>query len=103
MAGNLFDNKLWAGHRVILSEMREKAVNTCGECCFLVEIQGREEIRWGCVVGLKKYGNLEKRVPRRIDAREIIKLVGAAGLMKLVEHHHPGAQALWVISGKTNE
>ena len=35
------DNKLWEGHRMILPEMREKAVHTCGECRFLWRSKGK--------------------------------------------------------------
>ncbi|NSW82768.1 MAG: hypothetical protein HPY90_05745 [Syntrophothermus sp.] len=68
----------------MLPEMREKAAHTCGECRFFVEIQGREETRFGCVVSIPRYGSLERRVPQRIHALDIIRLVGKEGLMKII-------------------
>lgn len=77
-------NALWEGHRMILPEMREKYVATCRECRFFVRIQGKEETRWGCVVTISSYGNLEQRVPRLIHALDILKMVGKEGLNKVI-------------------
>jgi hypothetical protein len=87
------DNKLWEGHRMILPEMREKAVHTCGECRFSVEIEGQTESRWGCVVSIPRYGSLERRVPPKISVREVLRLVGRAGLEKVLAQGYPGDQA----------
>lgn len=78
-------NKLWEGHRLFLPELREKAVDTCSGCVFLVSVVGREEIRTGCVAGIKKYGTLQKRVPREIHAGELIRQVGKAGLKEITD------------------
>jgi len=53
-----------------------KAVHRCGHCRFFVSIQGLKEIRYGCVVDVKAYGNLEKRIPPVVPVLEIIKRVG---------------------------
>lgn len=83
------DNKLWEGHRIILPEMREKAVHTCRDCRFFVEIQGRWESRSGCVAGIPRYGTLERRVPPMIHALEILQMAGRDGLQAALEGGHP--------------
>ncbi|MHB8919005.1 MAG: hypothetical protein ACYC4H_13345 [Desulfocucumaceae bacterium] len=77
-------NKLWEGHRLLLPELREKAVTTCSRCIFLVAVVGREETRTGCVAGIKEYGTLQKRVPREIRAAELIRRVGKDGLEEVI-------------------
>ncbi|MFZ5596782.1 MAG: hypothetical protein ACOY31_07185 [Bacillota bacterium] len=87
-------NKLWEGHRLLLPELREKAINTCSLCIFLVPVTGREETRTCCLVGIKEYGTLRKRVPREIHAMELLKLAGKKGLEEAVQRGaHPGAPA----------
>lgn len=86
-------NRLWESHRLILPEMREKALHTCGECRFFVEIQGREETRFGCVVSISRYGDLKRRVPRRLHAAEILRQVGKEGLQRIIRCHDPEAQS----------
>lgn len=76
-------NKLWEGHRLLLPELREKAVTTCRQCVFLVAVAGREETRTGCLAGVKEYGTLWKRVPREIHAAELIRRVGKGGLKEV--------------------
>lgn len=93
MSKNFHNNKLWRSQRIILPEMREKAINTCQNCCFFTEIQGREEIRWGCVVIIPCFGKLQRRVPRRIHALEILRLVGKERLKKVLNCNNPEAQA----------
>ncbi|NPV91156.1 MAG: hypothetical protein HPY50_10335 [Firmicutes bacterium] len=87
------DNKLWGGHRLLLPEMREKAVGFCGECRFLVQIQGREEVRLGCVVSLQRYGSLQRRVPEKLHALELLRLVGREGIEEILKRGRPEAQA----------
>lgn len=87
------DNKLWEGHRVILPEMREKAVRTCGECRFSIEIEGKTEKRWGCVRGIPRYGSLDRRVPLQIPVQEVLQLAGREGLEEILARGHPGDQA----------
>ncbi|KJS64543.1 MAG: hypothetical protein JL50_18465 [Peptococcaceae bacterium BICA1-7] len=77
-------NKLWEGHRLMLPELREKAVVTCRLCVFLVEVAGREETRTGCVAGIKEYGTLRKRVPRSIKALELLRRAGKDGLKEVL-------------------
>lgn len=76
-------NKLWEGHRMMLPEIREKAVVTCGECIFLVNVIGRSETRTGCVAGIHEYRALIKRVPASIHAVELLRRVGKKGLNEI--------------------
>ncbi len=87
------DNRLWEGQRIILPEMRERAIRRCADCRFLIKIQGREEVRWGCVVGLPGYGTLEKSVPETLYAVEVMKSAGKEGLLKVLSRGNPNAQA----------
>ncbi|MBE3585889.1 MAG: hypothetical protein IMW94_06980 [Thermoanaerobacter sp.] len=73
----------------MLPEMREKAVHTCRACCFLVEIQGRRESRPGCVAGIPRYGTLERRVPLKIHALDILKMAGREGLRAALARGNP--------------
>lgn len=93
VSGMRDDNKLWESHRIILPEMREKVTRHCRDCCFLVRILGREEVRWGCVVGIPAYGALQKRVPEIILAGDILLAVGKAGLEKILARGVPDAPA----------
>jgi hypothetical protein len=93
MSYKAYNNKLWQGHRLILPEVREIAVNTCRDCRFFVEIQGKEEARWGCVVSVPRYGTLERRVPRQIHLLDISNDVGREGLEEILSHSYPEAQA----------
>ncbi len=85
------DNKLWESRRLILPEMREKAVKCCRDYRFFVKIRGREEERWGCVVGIPAYGTLKKRVPKVIQAADILKTAGKGGLKKILACSDPDA------------
>lgn len=87
-------NKLWEGHRLFLPELREKAVTTCRECIFLVAVEGREETRTGCLAGVREYGTLRKRMPRKIKAAVLIRRVGKEGLEEVIlQGSDPGATA----------
>lgn len=86
-------NVLWEKHRMMLPEMREKAVHRCKHCRFFVPIRGRRETRPGCVVHIKAYGNLEKRVPDVLPIMEIIKRVGLEGLEYSLKFNDPEAQS----------
>lgn len=78
----------------MLPELREKAVTTCRLCVFLVEVAGREETRTGCVAGIKEYGTLRKRVPRSIQALELLKRAGKEGLEGIISRgSDPGSAA----------
>ncbi len=86
-------NKLWDGHRIVLPEMREKAVHRCRECRFLAVIVGQEETRSGCVAGIASFGGLQRRVPERIPLRELLHQVGRSGLQDILTGFNPDAQA----------
>ena len=86
-------NVLWEKHRIMLPEMREKAVYRCQHCLFWVPIQGRKETRYGCVADVKAYGNLEKRVPVVAPVLDIIKRVGLEGLERCLEKDDPRRQS----------
>ncbi len=81
-------SKLW-NRRLMLPEMREKTIHTCGECCFLVEIQGRWKSLPGCVAGIRCYRTLEKRVPLKIHALDILKMAGREGLRAALARGNP--------------
>lgn len=89
----MHDNKLWEGHRLILPEMREKALMHCRDCRFFAQVQGREEVRRGCLAGLPAYGTLQKRVPSKIGYLDLLKIAGPAGIDKILENGNPDAQA----------
>lgn len=78
-------NKLWESMRLILPEMREKATKRCFDCRFLVQIQGQEEVRPGCVVSIIEYGTLQRRVPATINIRELMRLTDYKGLKEILE------------------
>ncbi|MGD0153141.1 MAG: hypothetical protein ABSC17_05190 [Thermacetogeniaceae bacterium] len=86
-------NKLWEGHRIVLPEMREKAVHRCRECRFLVAIVGQEETRSGCVAGIAGFGELQRRVPEQIPLRELLHLAGRNGLQDVLTRGNPDTQA----------
>ena len=94
------ENKLWESHRIILPEMREKAVRRCGDCRFFVKIQGREEIRCGCVVNIPAYGTLQMRVPEIICATDVLRRAGKAGLEEVLKSGDPDAQACGLYKAK---
>lgn len=78
-------NKLWEGHRLLLPELREKVTSTCQRCLFLVKIAGRAESRPGCLVSIKEYSTLQKKVPREIQAINLLLQVGKDGLKEILE------------------
>ncbi len=86
-------NKLWEGHRIVLSEMRDKAVHRCWECRFLVVIEGQSEARLGCIVSIDSFARLHRRVPERIPLREVLGLAGRDGLQEILDRGQPDAQA----------
>ena len=85
------DNKLWEKNRFILPGIRDLAIHRCRDCKFFVNIRGREETKKACVVNIKAFGNLEKRVPANIPIVLIIRLVGLEGLDQSV-NVNPDAQ-----------
>jgi len=87
------NNKLWESHRLIVPEMREKAIRKCKECRFLVQIQGKREYRWGCAACIERYATLNCRVPRVIHVTEVLKLAGREGLSRVLERGNPDWQA----------
>lgn len=89
----MYDNKLWEGHRIVLPEMREKAVHRCRECRFLIGIAGQEETRPGCVAGIASFARLQQRVPQQILLRDLLILVGRDGLWDVLSRGNPDAQA----------
>lgn len=86
-------NVLWEKHRLYLPEMRKRAVHRCKHCKFFVKIRGRKETRNGCVVNIKAYSNLKKRVPPVIPIMEVIKRVGLEGLEQCLKNSNPEAQS----------
>lgn len=86
-------NNIWHGHRIILPEAREKDTKRCADCRFFIEIQGKEENRFGCVQGIEKYGKLYKRVPERIHVMEILRVQGSEGLQAILDRGDPEKQA----------
>lgn len=86
-------NVLWEKHRMYLPDARKKAIHRCRDCKFFVTIKGRTETRSGCVVNIKAYGNLEKRIPLVITIMEVIKRVGLEGLEQCLRCGDPEAQS----------
>lgn len=84
------NNKLWEGHRVILPEFREKIIYKCRDCRYLILIQGKKEVRRGCIV---KYKELWSRPPERIDVLVLLKLVRKEGLQEILSRGNPEAQS----------
>jgi hypothetical protein len=71
------NNKLWKGHRVILPEFRERISSKCRDCRYYILIQGKDEVRQGCI---EKYKNLWSRPPEKIPVLVLLKLVGEEGV-----------------------
>ena len=94
-------NKLWEKHRMYLPDMRNKAIHRCGHCKFFVAIKGRLQTRNGCVINIKAYGNLEKRIPSEIPIMDIIKRVGLEGLNQCLKYSGPDAQSCAKFFSKT--
>lgn len=86
-------NVLWEKHRMFLPDMRKKAAHCCKHCKFFVEIKGKSEARKGCIVHIKAYGKLEKRIPPVLPVLEIIKHVGLEGLEQCLKYGDPDAQS----------
>jgi len=95
-------NVLWEKHRMYLPEMRQRAVHRCKHCKFFVQIRGKRETRNGCVVSIKAYGGLEKRVPPVIPVADIIKRVGLEGLERCLEGVDPEKQSCGKFQPKNN-
>lgn len=90
---NMEDNVLWEKHRLYLPEMRRRAIHRCRHCKFFVAIKGKEETRHGCIVHIKAYGRLKKRIPPVLPVMDIIKYVGLEGLGECLKHSNPEAQS----------
>ncbi|HHW29641.1 MAG TPA: hypothetical protein GXX21_08820 [Syntrophomonadaceae bacterium] len=84
------NNKLWEGHRVILPEFREKVIYKCRDCRYHILIQGKEELRQGCI---EKYKELWSRPPEKIEVLVLLKLVGEEGLQEILSRANPEAQS----------
>ncbi len=78
---------------MLLPGMRDKAIHRCKDCKFFVAIRGRLETKYGCIVGIKAYANLEKRVPSVIPAMEVIKRIGLEGLDNCLKTNDPEMQS----------
>lgn len=74
------DNVLWEKHRLYLPEMRNIAIHRCCDCKFCIYVQGKDEVRKACIVNIKAYGKLRRRVPEVLHILDILKLVGTEGL-----------------------
>ena len=72
--------------------MRDKAIHRCKDCKFFVQIQGIHEKKQACVVNVKAYGKMEKRIPSVIPIMDIIKRVGVEGLEESI-NCQPEAQS----------
>ena len=86
-------NVLWEKHRMYLPDMRKKAIHRCKDCKFFVAIKGKLDTRNGCVVHIKAYGELEKRIPTVLPIMEIIKRVGLEGLEYSLKFSDPEVQS----------
>ncbi|HBC94319.1 MAG TPA: hypothetical protein DCZ10_15830 [Pelotomaculum sp.] len=86
-------NVLWEKHRMYLPDMRQKAVHRCKHCKFFVPIKGKTEVKYGCVVSIKAYGNMEKRIPPVVPVMEIVKLIGLEGLQDALKGGDPETQS----------
>ncbi|MDD4239063.1 MAG: hypothetical protein PHT62_11005 [Desulfotomaculaceae bacterium] len=86
--GNIHDyyrkNFLYEGHRMLLPELRDKVAHTCAQCKFFVRVVGRNETRSGCAAQIPRYAGLTRRVPGKLDAAEVLKLVGREGLERVL-------------------
>uniref|UniRef100_UPI000AD79010 hypothetical protein n=1 Tax=Desulfolucanica intricata TaxID=1285191 RepID=UPI000AD79010 len=78
------------------------AIHRCEHCKFFVAIKGKTETRNGCVVNIKAYGNLEKRIPPVIPIIEIIKRVGLEGLEQCLKYNDLNTQSCGKFELKTN-
>lgn len=87
------NNVLWEKHRMFLPDMRSKAIHRCKDCKFFAAIKGKLETKYGCVVSIKAYANLEKRVPPVIPVMEVIKRVGLEGLDNCLKKNDPETQS----------
>lgn len=87
------NNTLWEKHRLYLPQMREKAIHRCQDCKFFVLVQGREELRPGCVAGIRAYASYERPVPGVVPVQEIMRLVGQEGLRQVLQGAHPEKQS----------
>jgi len=86
-------DKFWESHRVLLPEMREKAVNRCCECRFFIYIQGVNEVRSGCLASVEGYKKLLWKAPDKITLREILNLLGEKGLEDILKRGSPDTPA----------
>ncbi|MGB4503330.1 MAG: hypothetical protein WBI44_00305 [Syntrophaceticus sp.] len=94
---SIYNNKLWESHRVILPEFREKVLCKCRDCRYYILIQGKEEVRWGCI---EKFKKLWSRPPERAPVLTLLKLVGEKGLWEILSRGDPDAQACGYFSRK---
>ncbi|HBG23292.1 MAG TPA: hypothetical protein DDW83_08595 [Peptococcaceae bacterium] len=84
------NNKLWEGHRVILPEFRERVTSKCRDCRYHILIQGKDEVRQGCI---KKHKKLWTRPPEKIPVLVLLKLVGEEGLEEILNRGNANAYA----------
>lgn len=84
------NNKLWEGHRVILPEFREKIICKCQDCRYYISIQGKEEVRQGCI---EKYKELWTRPPEIIPVLVLLELLGEEGLREILNKGNANAHA----------
>lgn len=84
------NNKLWEGHRVILPEFREKVAYKCRDCRYHLLVEGKEEVRPGCV---EKYKDLWTRPPETIPVLLLLRMVGEKSLWEIVSRGDPEARA----------
>jgi hypothetical protein len=65
---------------MILPEAREMPDHECGDCRFVITIQGVREKRLCCGVDVRKYQTLSVRVPTAIHMMGFMKSEGKEGL-----------------------
>jgi hypothetical protein len=75
----------------MLPELRDMVAHTCARCKFYVIITGKAEIKTGCAAFIPLYGRLIKRVPEKLDVRDVLRAVGREGLERVLAgpgNHH---------------
>ncbi|BAF59678.1 hypothetical protein PTH_1497 [Pelotomaculum thermopropionicum SI] len=86
-------NFLYESHRLMLPELREKVVHTCSRCKFFITVVGRSEARPGCAALIPQYARTARRVPEKLDAAELLRVLGRDGLERVLAGAAPHRQA----------
>ena len=75
-------NFLYSSHRLYLPQGKERALRTCRECVFFINIAGRTEKRKGCAAMIPKFAGAVKRIPEQVDVVEVLREIGQVGLQE---------------------